>query len=217
MIIGITGFAGSGKDTIAKIIKKRYRSYRKIAFADTLKDITAHLYDWDRGMLEGITEEDRKIREEVDIKISKIFNRKISPRNELKLIGVGLKKLLQEDIWSSIVKHKILTNKIKNVVITDVRFPDEIKMIRELGGIILEVQRGSQPEWYNYAASKNLGLKSIFTDIIYRKEKKQYNQVHPSEKDWIGINKPNYIIHNDGTIQDLENTIIRLMTELKGK
>ena len=36
MIIGITGLAGSGKDSAARIIMKKYPSYKKLSFASRL-------------------------------------------------------------------------------------------------------------------------------------------------------------------------------------
>ncbi|AXC38729.1 UNVERIFIED_ORG: hypothetical protein [Escherichia phage CMSTMSU] len=39
-----------------------------------------------------------------------------------------------------------------NIIITDCRFPNELKMIRSLNGIVIEVQR-TLPHWYGLAAS----------------------------------------------------------------
>ena len=63
MIVGITGFIGSGKDTVADFIQEIDPSYIKMSFANRLKDMTAALYQWDRNMLAGLTEEARKQRE----------------------------------------------------------------------------------------------------------------------------------------------------------
>lgn len=216
MIIGITGLAGAGKDTTAMYIMKKYKSYKKVSFASRLKDMTAELYHWDRKKLEGITESDRKWREKEDTKLSKVFNRRITPRHELQLLGTGLRNILQRDFWTCSVKNEILTKKLKNVVITDVRFPDEIEMIRSLGGIIIEVQRHMcLPSWYDIAAKKNLGF-SLFYDKIFNKRAYDlYLKQHPSETSWVGINKPDYVIRNFFSLKCLEKETLDIMKQIR--
>ncbi len=69
MIIGLCGFIGSGKNTVAEQLGSSYRSedgsplFVSVSFAGVLKDAVAATFGWDRDMLEGVTEEDRKERE----------------------------------------------------------------------------------------------------------------------------------------------------------
>ena len=49
-----------------------------------------------------------------------------------------------DGIWVSLTKQHLLQNKDKNFVITDVRFPNEAKMILEAGGL-WRVKRGIDP------------------------------------------------------------------------
>ena len=58
MIVGICGLIGSGKDTIADHLVKDH-NFVKISFADKLKDTVATLFDWDRTLLDGKTEQSR--------------------------------------------------------------------------------------------------------------------------------------------------------------
>ena len=58
MIIGICGLIGSGKGTVADILVER--NYKKISFADKLKDGVAEVFGWDRAMLEGDTDSSRE-------------------------------------------------------------------------------------------------------------------------------------------------------------
>ena len=65
MILGITGLIGSGKDTIADYLI-RFHGFKKLSYAEPLKDSVAAVFGWDREMLEGTTATSRKWREEVD-------------------------------------------------------------------------------------------------------------------------------------------------------
>ena len=56
MIIGICGLMGSGKDTIADHLIQEHQ-FKKISFADKLKESVATMFDWDRTMLDGQTDE----------------------------------------------------------------------------------------------------------------------------------------------------------------
>lgn len=215
MIIGITGLAGAGKDTTAAYIMKKYPKYKKLSFASKLKDMTAELYGWDRKKLEGITNLDRKWREVEDLNLSKIFGRKITPRHELQLLGTGLRNILQRNFWTCMVKNEIIKKNLKNVVITDVRFPDEIEMIRSLGGIIFEVRRFMpEPEWYGIAWKKNLGYSLFYDKIFNRRIYKLYLKQHPSETSWIGVNKPDFIVENMFSLFSLEKETYRIMKEV---
>ena len=65
MIIGVCGFIGSGKDTIADYLVN-FHEFRRESFASTLKDAVAAVFGWDRTLLEGRTKEAREWREQVD-------------------------------------------------------------------------------------------------------------------------------------------------------
>ena len=52
MIVGICGWIGSGKDTIADYLVNVHQ-FRRDSFASTLKSAVAEVFGWDREMLEG--------------------------------------------------------------------------------------------------------------------------------------------------------------------
>ena len=53
-----------------------------------------------------------------------------------------MRKGFYDGIWISMVKKEILANPDKNYIIPDVRFPNEIKTIKELNGKLWQVRRG---------------------------------------------------------------------------
>lgn len=204
-IIGITGLKGSGKDTIGDIICKNF-DFQKVAFADKLKDIVSVLFDWDRKMLSGFTPEDRAIREQPDEFWSKKFEKEFTPRMALQKIGTEvMRNNLDKSIWVYCLERKLI-NEDGNFVITDVRFRNEIEMIRRLGGTIIRVERGDRPEWWNLAGEFNI----LNTDE-YNGKFLPLMKVHNSERDWIDIDNPATIFENNGTIEDLEKEVVNFM------
>lgn len=200
-VIAITGLKGSGKDSIASIICKYDTTFRTIAFADKLKDIAALMFGWDRDMLSGRFPESREWREQPDPFWSKELGLDFTPRKALTSIGTDLTRgTFLEHVWDIIVKKEIIDHPDINYVITDCRFLREIVMIKSLQGTIVQVERGERPIWWNLAIDYNLGKIEELPEEL--------KAVHPSERDWIGVNKPEHIFLNNGTMEDLEKEVV---------
>jgi len=131
MIIGICGFIGSGKDTIADFLVSHH-GYRRESFASTLKDAVASVFGWDRIMLEGTTKASRVWREQEDEWWSERLGIKVTPRLVLQLWGTDVcRKAYHDDIWIASLENKL--RKIEDdIVISDCRFPNEIQAIKNL-------------------------------------------------------------------------------------
>lgn len=212
-LIGIMGLKGSGKDTIAKMLPLEWN---RMAFADTLKDITSILFGWDRGMLEGSTESSRKWREEVSEYWAKeLGNKKFTPRLALQTLGTDVfREHFDRDIWVKVLKHRII-NSNSDIVVTDVRFPNEAKMIKEMGGIIVQVIRGELPEWWEVASKWNKDEHYPKDDTLGFIDKEgKLSGVHPSEYSLAGVIEPDYVIHNDGTLDDLHIKVNEMLKKL---
>lgn len=209
MIIGLVGFIGSGKGTVGDILEQR--GFVKDSFAKPLKDACAVIFGWPREMLEGDTEVSRKWREEPDAFWSEKFNKEFSPRLALQLMGTEAgRNVFHKDIWVTSLLNRANG---KDVVVTDVRFKNEIKFIQDNGGIVIRVKRGPEPEWYEAAESFNMGPKKNMTWALSQ-AKMATVQIHQSEWDWIG-SEFDYVIENDGTINDLGNKVNELLQFIK--
>ncbi len=201
MIIGVCGFIGSGKDTIADYLTN-FHGFRRESFANSLKDAVAQVFGWDRTLLEGRTKQAREWREQVDPWWAQRLNMpNLTPRLMLQLWGTEVcRKGFHDDIWIASLENK-LRNSTDDIVISDCRFPNEIKSIRDAGGIIIWVKRGELPEWYDWAVSANQGEVQNYTWST-SKAKLEKAGIHASETAWVGT-KFDAILENDGSIDDL--------------
>jgi len=206
MIIGLIGFIGSGKGTVASELVGKY-GFRQDSFASSLKDACAVMFDWPRHLLEGDTTESREWREVVDPWWSaKLGIPNFSPRYALQIMGTDvLRNNFNQDLWFITVENRIRKNPDQSVVISDVRFPNEIKFIQEQGGILVKINRGPVPVWYETAVLANKG-----NSLAKEAMTKTYSSAHLSEWAWVG-SRIDYEINNNSTLDNLCNQISELV------
>lgn len=209
-IIGITGSQGNGKDSIGDILVNNLPNWEKMSFASHLKDVVSLLFGFDRKMLAGETPEDRAIREQPDKFWSEKMGKDFTPRYALQYLGTNLlRNQLHSNIWVDCLERKILESD-KNIVITDVRFPNEIDMIKSIGGEIWRVERPELPTWFRKVESWQInGTDNLQYDIPYYVP--EIKNIHESEWRWIGYDNPKHIIKNDGTLEDLKNKVLEII------
>jgi hypothetical protein len=196
MIIGVCGFIGSGKDTIADYLVNVH-GFRRESFANTLKDAVASVFGWDRVLLEGRTKEAREWREQVDPWWAERLNMpNLTPRWVLQYWGTEVcRRSFHDDIWIASVENKLRKTK-DDIVISDCRFPNEIASIKSAGGIVMRVVRGPEPDWYNLALDENLNnSETAKIELIKRK-------VHASETAWVGT-EFDHVLDNNNSLDDL--------------
>ena len=190
MIVGICGLIGSGKGTVGDILVEQ--GFVKVSFADKLKDGVSTIFGWDRAMLEGDTDESRQWREQRDNYWSDETQMEVTPRLVLQLFGTDcMRDGFYDGVWVSLLKKTILDNPEQNYVIPDVRFENEIKMIRSIGGEVWEIRRNGDPKWL----------------IDYETTGVEPTHIHPSEWRWVKATK-DHVVQNDGTIQDLKHQVL---------
>lgn len=203
MIIGLLGFAGSGKGTAADILVSK--GFVKESFADPVKDAVASIFGWERKLLEGDTDESREFRETVDKFWTSKFGYDVTPRYMLQLMGTEAgRDVFHSDLWVSSLEKRMVKN--EHTVIADVRFPNECEMIVRNGGFLVRVSRGKDPHWYNDALKAN---KEKNTDHMSK------HNIHYSEWAWIG--RPvAYNLDNNSSLLMLESDIKHMLKVFVG-
>jgi hypothetical protein len=205
MIIGVIGFIGSGKGTAADVLVEKH-GFVKLSFADAVKDATAAIFGWQRSLLEGDTLESREFRETNDEWWANRFGfEHFSPRLALQLMGTEAgRNVFHKDVWVYALERKM--EMYQNVVIADVRFPNEIEWMRSKGGFAVRVVRGHDPGWYNDAVRAN---KEKNTDYM------SGHTIHYSEWAWAG-EIMDYQLDNNGSISMLEADIGHMLKVFTG-
>ena len=192
-IIGIAGLIGSGKDTVANHLIDSH-SFRRIKFADKLKDGVAAIFEWPRELLEGDTDESRKWREIPDAFWTKELGEEITPRYVLQKFGTEVRDGFHVHTWTILLKKTILQNPHIDYVIPDVRFPHEDKIIKELGGEMWKVSRGDDPDWFTDYVEENITPK----------------HAHPSEWKWAKIDF-DWHVKNNSSVSELYKQVAKML------
>lgn len=190
MIIGINGYAGSGKDTVGTIIQYITSKYKPCALEACLKhnqDFSRYT-DWEikkwagklktiASILTGIPEqkfEDQAFKKtELPSQWDRQFytegsgwlHRPMLVREFLQMLGTdGLRTGLHENTWVNALMSDYVSQpnlevaeflaaeglpqsmngsatKLPNWIITDTRFPNEARAIKDVGGIVIRIDR----------------------------------------------------------------------------
>lgn len=199
-IVGICGFIGSGKDTVADYLVNIH-GFKRESFANSLKDAVSMVFGWDREMLEGRSKKSREWREQVDPWwAEKLDMPNLTPRWVLQYWGTDvIRKGFSDEIWVASLESRLAKTQ-DDIVITDCRFPNEIAAIRNVGGQVFHIQRGPDPDWLDLARNFMEGPHNM--QWATSRDRLKQMGVHTSEYSWVG-QKFDGIFKNDGTMDDL--------------
>lgn len=190
MIVSLSGLIGSGKDSITEYLVGQC-GFTKMSFAGTLKDAVAAIFGWDREMLEGKTPEARVWRDQVDEWwANRLSIPHLTPRWVLQYFGTETcRQHFHNDIWLASVENQFRKMGDKNIVISDSRFINELEMLRRSGALMVVVERGAKPNWWETA-------KKVHTDseaMLYMLN----TGIHQSEWDWAGYSFDQTVSNNE--------------------
>jgi len=163
-IIAFTGRAGSGKDTAASLLE---RSWVIMAFAAPLKQMI-------RSLLSNLQHDNREA-EKIALQLREFPKEEVipypgkSPRQLMQTLGTEWgREMVCDDLWIQCFKAGVARARGLypdcNIAVTDLRFPNEEKCIREMGGTIIHIVHSSRKD----VASHKSEEQPIFADhVIY--------------------------------------------------
>ena len=156
MIIGLSGYARSGKDTVAELLCLNY-GYERVSFADPMRKALYVL----SPKLDGIV----RLSEYVDDYGWDVAKQNQEVRRLLQVFGTEVgRKMFGLDFWIDITLKDV--DNSKHVVISDVRFPNEADAITKLGGSIWRINRHNHSA-VNGHASEHAMDNYLFNHVIY--------------------------------------------------
>lgn len=132
-LIGLTGYARSGKSTVASILRQAH-AFHEISFAEPIRDFTRQLLGYSFVELEANKETPIDWLEGVT-----------TPRRIMQTLGTEWgRNMIHREIWLRVALREAkecLVEGCSDVVISDVRFVNEAAAIREAGGQIWRIYR----------------------------------------------------------------------------
>lgn len=181
-IVAITGKRGSGKDTAAGgLAMMAYgMGYTHMSFADPLREIVKIAY--------GVTMHEMTDPILKEIPLDRYPFK--SPRELLTLLGTeGFRHLIADDTWVQALLRR--SKEYKKVVVSDLRFLNEEKAVKEAGGLIIRI----------------INPNRLDTDAVSK---------HRSETEMDQI-VPHFTLMNDGTIEDIRIKTLKLVLDQLGE
>lgn len=140
MIIALTGHQQAGKDTAANYLVYEY-DYTHIKFAGRLKQISAMMFGWTDDYVNG------PLKDRIDPKWG------ISPRQFQQFLGDVMKsrylgkfcpefdRINGDSFWVRVVEEQLVSIQNDDIVVSDLRFPQEYDMLRRYGATIVRIVR----------------------------------------------------------------------------
>ena len=179
MRIALSGLKRSGKDTIGSYLIQNY-SCKRFAFADEVKRLARELFP------EEFVQNDK-------------------PVDLLQWLGNTMRQR-NPDVWINRLSTMIQLTKdpVPNLVVTDVRYPNEVQALKNLGFTIVKVQ---VPVEVSIERSKATEVN--FTEELLLHESEQLAQSNEQYYD--------YIIENTGTLEELYSKVEEMVEVLKSE
>lgn len=142
-IVGLTGLAGSGKDTVRAMLEQEH-GFTGLAFADPIRLMLGALLHYAGADPDHMTE--RELKETAMPQLAGLSYRELA-----QTLGTEWGRSMRPDLWLRLAQSRLAVlakDSIEplRVVISDVRFINEAAWIQSMGGEIWRVERpGTQP------------------------------------------------------------------------
>ena len=125
-LIGLTGKARSGKDTVGEYLRKY--GYQPYAMAKPIKEGCRQMFGWDDRHLYG------ELKEVLDPAYG------VTPREAMQKLGTEFgRNMISTKIWE--LRAAVEISNSNYLVITDLRFDNEAALVLSNGGIVIDINR----------------------------------------------------------------------------
>lgn len=186
MIIGLNGDINSGKTTISDFLEKEF-GFVSYSIAGPLKKI-GEIFRFTERQLYG-SREDKLVPHSRWGVSGRVFLQKFGTEVCRDFLPKAIPEMkIEKTIWVDLTDDFILENKDMNIVISDIRFPDEVELLYKHGGKLVKVIR------------PNMESDSVIAN-------------HPSEKTLQHI-IPDFFINNDEDLDHLYKKVSDLIRSL---
>lgn len=147
MIIGLTGKARSGKDTVAEHLAAAH-GFHHYWFSKPMKDACRSMFGWGDEHLYG------DLKEVIDPRFG------VSPRVALQTLGTEWgRNIINSDLW--ILRAQKEMERHDCIVISDCRFDNEAEAVLAAGGIVIEVSREKANQVAAHSSESGISSKLI--------------------------------------------------------
>lgn len=198
ILLGLCGFSESGKDTVADYLVKNY-NFNKLAFGDSLKYSISYTFDIPTFLWYS----KEWVSEPCDILGGK------TPREVLQYYGTDVARQINPNVWVNKVRDKIQDTN-KKVILTDIRFPNELKLLQEFGGKLVYVYKPGLVPYKLVKLVKTLGINTFTKSIVSLLANKKYS--HVSELNSIFLREQaDHVLYNVTSLDSLYTQIDNLM------
>lgn len=187
-IIGISGIKNSGKEELTKMLQTAYINIKYGSDYHYKND-----YEYIKNVTKNILEIKHfatPLKQVASILLSvdiEVFNdRKTKEQYRSNLLELSdILKANDDERFRRVTRHEINTNNKTTFILEDLRLEPEEKLIREMGGFIIGIERPNNENNINHE-----------TETTYYKIKKDI------------------IVENDGTLDDLYNKAYKIVEEM---
>jgi hypothetical protein len=199
ILVGLVGLKGAGKSAVADAFLNNHNDWQKTAFAAPLKAGLQCMFGFSEAQMHNAA-----LKEVVDDRYG------ITPRQAMQVVGTDLmrheleRRLGIQALWVKRMDQYLTAAAERgcNVVVEDVRFPDEVACIQRHGGKIVHVMRAT-PTLLETAAATDateLGAAAVMH------ESESYVDTLPCE----------IVLLNSGSLEDLSEKALALRAQLTG-
>ena len=158
LLIGLTGRAGAGKSTVARYLEDQY-ACAEIALADPILDMIGALFA--EAHIDGTWAVER-ILKELPTPLG------FSYRQLAQTLGTEWGRSLAPDFWLRVASLRLAAPHLQaeNIVVSDIRFPNEAEWLTARGGVLVSVVRDITPPVRPHASEAHSDHLPVTTELL---------------------------------------------------